>query len=208
MIRITHDDGLWGGTTIRWNGDDLAVARDAPARGRKTGAELVVVDGTLYGLDAEDGGWVALGDPASIDPDSGTTPAEYLAAVRADIGGVTLRRLAVAMTGATITRLDDGSTVYRGQVAAGLIARETGFKGGQAIRVLPFGYVAHDEAADPSAPLDATVTVAADGTIRQIAVRWGRNTAAWIFTIMYSDLGTTPHVAAPAHARPLRALGR
>jgi AcrR family transcriptional regulator len=28
----------------------------------------------MYGVDAEDGGWVILGRPESIDPDSGTTP--------------------------------------------------------------------------------------------------------------------------------------
>ena len=62
---------------------------------------------------------------------------------------MTLRRITGGMNGLTTRRLDDGSTVYSGTVAAGLIARETGFKEGQPIRVLPFGYVAHDEAADP-----------------------------------------------------------
>jgi hypothetical protein len=112
------------------------------------------------------GGWVELGNPASIDPDSGTTPAEHLAAVREDIGGVTLRRVTRAMTGLTASRGADGSTVYRGTVASGLIAREFGFKEGQAIRVLPFGYVAHDEAADPNAPLDVAVTVDPHGLVR------------------------------------------
>jgi hypothetical protein len=38
---------------------------------------------------------------------------------------------------------------YSGTVAAGLIARKSGFRKGQHIRVLPFGDVAHDEAANP-----------------------------------------------------------
>jgi hypothetical protein len=46
-----------------------------------------LVDGTLYGIDDQGDGWVVLGDPASIDPDTGTTPDEYLAAVRQDITG-------------------------------------------------------------------------------------------------------------------------
>src|SRR4029453_14734372 len=66
----------------------------------------------------------------------------------------------------------DEATVYRGGVAAGLIATEQGFKNGQPIRVLPFGYVAHDEAADPAASVDAAVTVA-DGVVRELAVPWG-----------------------------------
>ena len=47
--------------------------------------------------------------------------------------------------------------------AAGLIARESGFKEGGPIRVFPFGYVAHDEAADPAAPLDTAITVGGMG---------------------------------------------
>ena len=94
----------------------------------------------------------------------------------------------------------DGSTVYRGTVPAGLIARETGFKEGQAIRVFPFGYVAHDAAADPRSQLDTAVTVGPEGVIRQIAVTWG----SWTYTVTYSDLGSTPALRAPADAKSLR----
>ena len=127
----------------------MAPPRDVPKRPGKAGSRFLLVDGTMYGVDPDDGGWVVLGSPDSIDPDSGTTPDEYLAAVREDVGGATLRRITDGMTGLTTRQLDDGSTVYSGTVAAGLIARETGFKEGESIRVLPFGYVAHDEAAIP-----------------------------------------------------------
>ena len=63
--------------------------------------------------------------------------------------------------------MDSGSTVYRGKVAAGSVARESGFKEGQAIRVFPFGYVAYDEAADPDALLDAALIVGVDGVVRE-----------------------------------------
>jgi hypothetical protein len=160
---------------------------------------MLVVDGVMYGVD--DGGWVVLGPPGSVDPDSGTTPDEYLAAVREDVGGTTLRRLTVGMTGLTTSR-QDGSTVYRGRVAAGSVARESGFKEGQAIRVLPFGFVAHGDAADPSALLDATVTVGAHGVVRELAVSWGTGASAWTYTVTYSALGATPPLVAPANARP------
>jgi hypothetical protein len=158
----------------------------------------------MYGIDPDDGGWVVLGSPDSIDPDSGTTPDEYLAAVREDVGGATLRRITDGMTGLTTRQLDDGSTVYSGTVAAGLIARETGFKEGESIRVLPFGYVAHDEAANPEAPLQAAVTVGAHGVVREIAVTWGSGASQWSFRVTYSGLGTTPAPTAPANAEPLR----
>jgi hypothetical protein len=198
VVRITRDGELWAGTTIRWNGEDIALSSATPGRNGKAGELLRVVDGTLYGIDPGDGGWVAMGSPANIDPDSGTTPTELLAAVREDVGGPTLRRLADEMTGLT-TRRAGGSTVYTGTVAAGLIARESGYKDGQAIRVFPFGFVAHDEAADPAAPLDAAVTVGADGVVRQIAVTWG----AWSYTVSYRGLGKTAAPAAPANARSL-----
>ena len=200
VVRITHDGRLWAGTTIRWHGDDVAVRGDAPDRAGKVGSMLLVVNGTLYGTDPEvEGGWLDMGNQASVDPDSGTTPAEYLAVVREDVGGVTLRRITKGMSELTSRELADGSIVYSGTVAAGLIVRETGFKEGQAIRVLPFGYVAHDEAVDPGAPLAAAVTVGAGGVVREIALSWG----TWTYTVAYGRLGATPALAAPANARSL-----
>jgi hypothetical protein len=204
VVRITHNGEAWAGTTIRWNGQDMALSRNHPERRAKAGAEMLVVDGTMYGIDPERGDWVVLGSPQNIDPDSGTTPDEYLAAVREDVGGATLHRITDAMTGLTTRRLEDGSTVYSGAVAAGLIARETGFKEGQHIRVFPFGYVAHDEAADPDAPLQAAVTVGADGVVREINVTWGTEASAWRYTVAYGHLGATPAPVAPEGARPLR----
>lgn len=204
VVRITHNGDVWAGTTIRWHDGDVAVSRDAPHRPGKAGSELLLVDGILYGVDPGGGDWVVLGNPEGIDPGSGTTPDEYLAATREDVGGVTLRRITDGMTGLTTSELDDGSTVYSGTVAAGLIARESGFKEGVSIRVLPFGYVAHDEAADPAAPLDAAVTVRADGIVREITVTWGTSGSAWTYTVGYSSLGTTSAPVAPANARPLR----
>ena len=178
----------------------MAVSRDEPARRGKVGSALLVVDGIFYGIDPG-GGWVAQGSPENIDPGSGTTPDEYLGAVREDVGGATLRRIAGGggVSGLTTTRLADGSTVYRGTVAGGLIARETGFKEGRSLRVLPFGYVAHGEAADPAAPLDAAVTVGPDGILRKIAIAWG----TWTYTVEYSNLGATRAPVAPAHPRSL-----
>jgi hypothetical protein len=198
VVRMTHDGELWSARTIRWNGSDLATSRNAPWRNSKAEPEWLVVDGMMYGIDPAEGGWFELGSPNSIDPGSGTTPAEYLAAVREDIGGATLRRFTNGMKGLTTKRLGDGSTVYSGTVAAGLVARETGFKEGRAIRVLPFGYVAHDEAANAQAPLDVAVTVGPEGVLRTIEVSWG----TWTYTVSYSGLGSTPAPRAPKNAKP------
>jgi hypothetical protein len=204
VVRITHDGQVWAGTTIRWSDDDIAISSDTPGRSGKAGAEMRVVDGVLYGTDPEEGGWIEQGSPANIDPDSGTTPGEHLAAVREDVEGATLARLGENMTGLTTTVLDDGSTVYAGTVPAGQIAREAGFKEGEHIRVFPFGYVAHGRAADPDAPLDTAITVGEDGLIRELAVTWG----TWTYSVSYSDLGTTAAIVAPKNAKSLLQMRR
>jgi hypothetical protein len=208
VVRMTHDGQPWAGKTIRWNRGDIAVTGDDPVLAGRAGEEWLLADGHLYGLGGPDRpGWIDLGSPSNIDPDSGTTPAEYLEAVREDVGGATLRRITAGMSGLTSTGLADGSTAYRGDVAAGIVARETGFKEGQAIRVLPFGYVAQDEAANPAAPLDVAVTVQ-DGVVREIAVSWGTAASPWTYTVSYSALGATPAPKALANATSIRDLRR
>ena len=68
--------------------------------------------------------------------------------------------------------------------------------------MLPFGFVAHGVAGDPDALLDASVTVGADGVVREVAVGWGTGASAWRYTVAYSGLGTTPAIKAPANAKP------
>ena len=202
-VRMTHDGQLWAQKTVRWNGDDVEISDQSPG-GPSSGLPLLVVNGMMYSHDPAHEGWVEVGPVSSIDPGSGTTPTDILAAVREDMGGATLRRITGAMTagGLTTTHQSDGSTVYGGKVAAGQIARETGFKEGQAIRVFPFGYVAHDAAADPESLLDTAVRAGAEGVIREIAVTWG----TWTYTVTYSQLGSTPALVAPANAKSLRDL--
>ena len=202
LVRMTHDGDFWAGRTIRWHGNDLAVADLGPRP--SSGGKLIVVGGMMYGVDPGTGSWLLLGSPDSFDPGSGTSPGEYLAAVREDVGGATLQRISDGMTGLTTRTLDDGSTVYSGTVASRLVARETGFKEGQAIRVLPFGYVAHDEAADAASPLDTSVTVGSDGIVRRIAVSWG----TWRYTVDYSGLGSTAAPVPPKDARGIRCVTR
>jgi hypothetical protein len=204
-VRMIHDGQLWTHKVVRWNGDDLEITEESPGRAGRVGQGLLLVGGMMYGP-AEDGsGWVELGPPSSIDPGSGTTPAEQLGAIREDVGGTTLRRIVAAMTasgGLTTTNRSDGSTVYSGTVLAGQIAIRAGVKAGQPIRVFPFGQVAHGAAADPASLLDTAVTVGSDGVIREIAVIWG----TWTYTVAYGDLGSTAPLVAPANAKSLREL--
>jgi hypothetical protein len=202
-VQMTHDGQLWTHKTVRWNGDDVEITDESPG-GSSSGLPLLVVNGMMYSHDPDHEGWVQVGPVSSIDPGSGTTPTDILAAVREDMGGTTLRRITGAMTAGGLTTTDqaDGSTVYRGTVPAGQIARQTGFKEGQAIRVFPFGYVAHDAASNPRSLLDTAVTVGSDSVIREISVTWG----TWTYTVNYNQLGSTPPLVAPANAKSLRDL--
>jgi hypothetical protein len=191
VVRLVHNGRPSAATTIRWGGSDLSVSRS-------DGEEFRVVGGTFYAF--VEGHWLAVGNPDDLTWGAGTSPGDYLATVKQDAGGATLHRIVGAMTGLSTRHLSDGSTVYSGSVPAGAIAREQGFKEGQSIRVLPFGYVAHDEAADPAAPLAVRLTVGADGIIRLIAVHWGSSSSAWDYTVAYSGLGHTPAPAAPENA--------
>lgn len=200
VVRITHEDRPWAGTTVRWHGDDLSLAGDFPRRFGKVGRESLVVNGVMYGQDERTGEWIELGPTSSIDPGSGTTPDEYLAAARQDVGGATLRRITDAMTDPAVAERDDGSTVYSGRVAAGVIAPETGFTEGRRIRVLPFGHVAHDQAANAASSLAVAVTIGPEGVVREIRVSWG----SWVYSVRYASLGATSGISAPANVRPLR----
>jgi hypothetical protein len=158
----------------------------------------------VYAPDPElSGWWSEMGPPESVDPDSGTTPDEYLAAVREDAGGATLRRITAAMTDPTVRRAGDGSTVYSGRVPASELARESGFKEGGPIRVLPYGYVAHDAAADPAALVAVSITVGPGDDIREIRADWG-GASTWTYRLTFSDLGSTAPPAVPENVRPLR----
>ena len=190
-VRIVHNGRPWAGSAIRWSGRDLSVSR-------ADGEQFRLVSGIFYALIS--GRWLAFSNPGDLTFGSGTSPSDYLATVREDAGGATLHRIVASMTGQTTRHPSNGTTVYSGTVPACVIARTQGHKEGQSIRVLPFGYVAHDEAADPVAPLAVRLTVSADGIIRLISVHWGSSSSVWDYTVTYSGLGHTPAPVAPENA--------
>jgi hypothetical protein len=196
VLEITQDGDLWVGRTLRWNGTDLSISPNETSPAGKGG--LLVVDGMMYGPNPEVAdGWIEMGSPDSVDPDSGTTPGEYLAAIGEDVGGATMQRITGEMTDLTTIQTEDGSTIYNGKVPAGALARETGLKEGETLRVLPFGNVAHDDAANPASLIDISISVRPDGTIGEIFATWGGE-SSWSYRLTYSDLGSTPALEKPS----------
>ncbi len=95
VVRMTHDGRAWAGKTVRWNGDDIAIAREPePGAAEEGRAPRRRRDPLRLEPEAAAGSTSAA--PTNIDPGSGTTPAENLAAVREDVGGATLRRITAA----------------------------------------------------------------------------------------------------------------
>ena len=118
-----------------------------------------------------------------------------------------MQRLTDEMTDLTTSQAEDGSTIYHGKVPAGSLARETGVKEGESIRVLPFGNVAHDDAANPETLIDISISVTADGTIGEIHATWGSE-SSWSYRLIYSDLGSTAPWRSRRTLHPAPAAGR
>jgi hypothetical protein len=199
-VRLKNGDDLLAGATIRWHGNDLSVSSDPSAQLGEAGSKMLSVGGTylVIGRLAAEWGWTAFGSPHVIDSGNGTTSAEYLAAVRNNVGGDTLKRITGAMTNPTTRQLADGSTVYSGPVKADEVTVATGpDNNGIETRVLPFGFVAHGGVAEPGSPLETSVTVGADGVIRGLSITWG----PWAYTVGYSDLGSTRALDVPKKAK-------
>jgi hypothetical protein len=186
--------------TVTWHGTDLKVFSGDPSQvGR---GDLLVVDGVMYGPDPEvAGGWIEMGPADSVDPDSGTTPDEFLMAVHEDAGGATLERITAEMTGLTVSQAGDGSTIYVGKVLAGALARESSAKEGETLRVLPYGNIAHDAASNPASLIDISIAVGPDGTISELSANWGGE-SSWTYRLTFSDLGSTAPLEKPANVKP------
>jgi hypothetical protein len=107
------------------------------------------------------------------------------------------------MTNPTSTHGDDGSTTYQGNLPAGVLARETGAKINPEVRVLQYGYVAHDEASDPSSQVAIAITVGSDSRIQEISANWG-GVSNWTLRMTYFDLGSAPALSKPDDVEPLR----
>ncbi|HJQ90460.1 MAG TPA: hypothetical protein VJ950_02035 [Acidimicrobiia bacterium] len=63
--------------------------------------------------------------------------------------------------------------------------------------MLPFGNVAHDDAANPASLIDISLSVRPDGTIGEIHAIWGGG-SSWSYRLIYSDLGSTAPLEKPA----------
>src|SRR5262249_46595310 len=124
-IHVTQNGQPWAGRIVTWNGNDISIVEDTSEHPNR---ESRIVDGTLYDRMPNGDGWLNLGSPQNIDPDTGTTPLEIFAAVQQDVAGQTVNQITGAMTQLTTQTAGDGSVTYSGLVAAAVVAPEQDVK--------------------------------------------------------------------------------
>ncbi|HZY27698.1 MAG TPA: hypothetical protein VFE49_05510 [Jiangellaceae bacterium] len=73
------------------------------------------------------------------------------------------------------------------------------------IRVLPYGYVAHDDASNPAAPIEVRITMGADEAIQEIHATWG-GASSWSYRLSFSGFGSTPAPTVPDNVESLCVL--
>ena len=72
--------------------------------------------------------------------------------------------------------------------------------------MLPYGYVAHDDASNPAAPVEVRITVEADDAIQEIHATWG-GASSWSNRLSFSGLGSTPAPTMPDNVESLYVVG-
>jgi hypothetical protein len=184
-VRMAHNGRPWSAETVHWNqGNASVVGSGVGSPGR-----LLFVDGVLFTKVA--GSWAAV-DKGGV---SGYMRQRYIAPALNGIAGNTFRHIVGGIQDLQIRHGQDGTTVFSGRESARLLTSDP--RTGERIRVLPFGFVAHGEAADPNALLRIAVTVGSDHLIQRIAVAWGAGASAWSYTVTYANLGNTLPISGP-----------
>ena len=194
---------------ISWNGDDLSLLVQNDEQ-----RQIRYVDGLYY----ETSGYsvpIAIGDSGPVDQwihitsfdNDGTgtmagsaieqpAPAEWLTAARTDLAGDGLTELVSGAQGYTQAANTDGSVSYSATTTVAAIQSQDWSLSG-----LPMANQPSFKVLDTSTPVAVTVTVGADGLIRELKLDWTGDLPgeafAWSYKTTYSQLGTAPVITAP-----------
>jgi hypothetical protein len=185
VVLVTHSGKAYAGETVRWNNGNASVK----CTGVGSCGELLFVDRVLF--TKNDGSWTKV--------DKGGLPnymrQRYVSPALQSMSRSTFRRITGGMQHLKIKPGHNGTTIYSGREASGVLTRDPNT--GERIRVLPFGFVAKGAAANPASILSVSLTVGSDGIIQGIDVAWGTGASAWGYGVTYSNLGRTPPLTAP-----------
>jgi hypothetical protein len=168
-------------TTIRWNGDDIAIASETEGGVLPGFDQLLLVGGGVY-LQRTDGSWLHYASQADLEPplyDGAVRSARSLAA------GSRAAEIIASAYGLQKTVQPDGSTVYGGTIPPSN-PTEVAPSDDTATQMLPV--------IGPGGAFQ--MTVGSDGLIRQMSETTFDGTAGW--SLEYTQLGSTPPIRLPA----------
>jgi hypothetical protein len=169
--------------TTRWNGSDISLAT-----GGDPVSELRLVGADVYEQAPSAGRWTHYAGDASGYPGFMKV---MLASAQADVTGTTTRNI-LDVT-ANLERVDnaDGSATFTGTAKADSVIGRFDVTGApRAVRTLA-------KVLDGSTKASVELTVSSDGQISRLSVGYRSDGTTWTETSDYSQLGSTPAIAAP-----------
>jgi hypothetical protein len=179
----TRDGSTSMVTTVRWNGNDLAIASGGEAHVLPGFVQLLLVGGGVY-LQRADGSWLHYAREADLGPPL------YAGAVQAARGlaaGSRAAQIIASAYGLQKTVQPDGSTVYSGTIPPSNPAE-----------VAPSNDTATQIMLPSFGPGGAfQLVVGSDGLVTQMS-ETASPPLADTWSIQYSQLGSTPPITPPA----------
>jgi hypothetical protein len=168
--------------TVRWNGDDIAIASGTAGCVLPGFDQLLLVGGGVY-LQRPDGSWLHYASEADLEP---PLYAGAVQAARSLAAGSRAAQIIASAYGLQRTVQPDGSTVYSGTIPPSNPAEVAPSDDTAQIMLPSFG---------PGGAFQ--LVVGSDGLVRQISETASPPlTGAW--SIEYSQLGSTPPITPPS----------
>ena len=168
--------------TIRWNGDDLAIASAGEGRPLPGFVQLLLVGGGVY-VQRADGSWLHFASEADLAPplDAGTVQA-----ARSLAAGSRAAQIIASAYGLQKTVQPDGSTVYSGTIPPSNRTEVSRSDDTKKIMLPGFGSGGAFQ-----------LVVGSDGLVTQMS-ETASPPGAGAWSIEYSQLGSTPPITPPA----------
>jgi hypothetical protein len=178
----TRDGSTSMVTTVRWNGDDLAIASGGEAHVLPGFVQLLLVGGGVY-LQRADGSWLHYASEADLEP---PLYAGVVQAARGLAAGSRAAQIIASAYGLQKTVQPDGSTVYGGTIPPTNPTEVSPSDGPKKFMLPSFG---------PGGAFQ--LVVGSDGFVTQMSETASPPlVASW--SVEYSQLGTTPPITPPA----------
>lgn len=205
---------LHGGVTntleaTRWNGSDLAFSPGASDVAVSSIRQLLLIGGGVY-VQTSDGTWLHYANASDVPPKPLGGMVQY---AHDNLAGTTAQQILALATGVQKTAQPDGTTVYTATIPSAAGAGIAPSDGNGAVTRMIFGVLKSKEGGALAIgggnhdDLQLQMSVGGDGLVRQVSVTFQQHDTgspaldgAYTWSITYSQLGSTPPIAAPANS--------